>query len=161
MDTLEDRLESYLTQLMSICGRWTAWITEQEQAAVLGNYRRLEELTTAADGVLAEIQELHRVRQTLLDDAKVAGWPSTDLYTLAQALPSWANRAQRERVRTAKRQMDQLRRLHLAIWVLISHCERFASETMLLLCHGRMEASVYSATGNADTSGGHLLDAQI
>jgi len=83
------------------------------------------------------------------------------LYSLAQALPSWAIRSRRERVRTAKRQMDNLRRLHLAIWVLISQCERFANETIQLFSYGQLEASVYSSTGNADTGGGHLLDAQI
>jgi hypothetical protein len=57
--------------------------------------------------------------------------------------------------------MDHLRRLHLAIWVLISQCERFASESIQLLTYGQLEASVYSSMGNADTGGGHLLDAQI
>jgi len=161
METLDERLESYLTQLMNICGRWSQWISEQEQAAVTGNYSRLQELTSAADGLLNEIQSLHTVRQAILDDAKLSHLPHADLFTLAQSLPSWSNRAQRERVRTAKRQMDHLRRLHLAIWVLISQCERFTNETMQLLSYGQLEASVYAATGNADTGGGHLLDAQI
>ncbi len=161
MESLDERLESYLTQLMSICGRWSRWISEQEQAAVTGNYDRLQELTSAADGLLNEIQSLHIVRQLMLDDAKQANLPHSDLYSLAQALPSWSNRAHRERVRTAKRQMDHLRRLHLAIWVLISQCERFTNETMQLLSYGQLEASVYSASGNADTGGGHLLDAQV
>jgi hypothetical protein len=161
MESLDDRLESYLTHLMDICARWSTWITQQEQAAVTGNYKRLEELTSAADVLLTEIQGLHRVRQSILDDAKTAGMVHADLYSLAQALPSWAIRTQRERVRTAKRHMDHLRRLHLAIWVLISQCERFASETIQLFSYGRVEASVYSSTGNADTSGGHLLDAQV
>ena len=161
METLDDRLESYLTQLMTICARWSKWISDQEQAAVEGNYDRLQQLTNAADGLLAEIQNLHIVRQGILEAARAAELPHADLYTLAQALPSWANLAHRERVRTAKRQMDHLRRLHLAIWVLISQCERFANETMQLLSYGQLEASVYAATGNADTGGGHLLDAQI
>jgi len=161
MESLDDRFESYLTQLMDICGRWSTWITQQEQAAVTGNYKRLEELTSAADGLLAEIQGLHSVRQSILDDAKYAGMAHPDLYSLAQALPSWAVRSRRERVRTAKRHMDHLRRLHLAIWVLISQCERFANESIQLFSYGQLEASVYSSTGNADTSGGHLLDAQI
>jgi hypothetical protein len=161
METLDDRLESYLTQLMDICGRWSAWITQQEQAAVLGNYKRLEELTSAADGLLAEIQGLHSARQKILDDAKKVEMPYGDLFSLAQALPSWGIRSRRERVRTAKRQMDHLRRLHLAIWVLISQCERFASESIQLLSYGQLEASVYSSTSNTDTGGGRLLDAQI
>lgn len=161
MHSLDDRLESYLTQLMDICSRWSIWITEQEQAAITGNYKRLEELTSAANGLLAEIQGLHSVRQAILDTAKIDGMVHADLYSLAQALPSWAVRSRRERVRTAKRHMDHLRRLHLAIWVLISQCERFATESIQLLSYGQVEASVYSATGNADTSGGHLLDAQI
>lgn len=161
MESLDDRLESYLSQLMDVCGRWSTWITLQEQAAVSGNYKRLEELTSAAEGLLNEIQGLHGARQAILSDAKNAGLPNSDLYTLAQSLPSWAIRSQRERVRTAKRQMDHLRRLHLAIWVLISQCERFASESIQLLSYGQLETSVYSSTGNADTGGGHLLDAQI
>lgn len=161
METLDDRLESYLTQLMDICGRWSTWITQQEQAAVLGNYKRLEELTSAADGLLAEIQGLHGARQKILEDAKKADMPYGDLYSLAQALPSWGIRSRRERVRTAKRQMDHLRRLHLAIWVLISQCERFASESIQLLSYGQVEPSVYSSTSNTDTGGGHLLDAQL
>lgn len=161
MESLDERLESYLTRLMDICGRWSRWISEQEQAAMTGNYQRLQELTSAADGLLQEIQSLHTWRQGILGDAKLAQLPSADLYSLAQSLPSWANRAHRERVRTAKRQMDHLRRLHLAIWVLISQCERFTNETMQLLSYGHLEASVYASTGNTDTGGGHLLDAQI
>ncbi len=161
MESLDVRLESYLTQLMDVCGRWSQWITKQEQAAVTGNYKRLEELTSAADGLLEEIQGLHSVRQKILEAAKLSGLPSVDLYSLAQSLPSWSVRSHRERVRTAKRQMDHLRRLHLAIWVLISQCERFANESIQLLSYGQVEASVYSSTSNSDTGGGHLLDAQI
>jgi hypothetical protein len=161
MELLDDRLESYLTQLMDICSRWSTWITLQEQAAVTGDYKRLEELTYAANGLLTEIQGLQSARQAILAEAKNAGIPNADLYSLAQALPSWSIRSRRERVRTAKRQMDHLRRLHLAIWVLISQCERFASESIQLLTYGQLEASVYSSMGNADTGGGHLLDAQI
>ncbi len=161
METLDDRLESYLTQLMTICGRWSQWISDQEQAAVEGNYERLQQLTNAADGLLAEIQRLHRERQQILEVAKSVELPHADIYTLAQALPSWSIRARRERVRTAKRQMDHLRRLHLAIWVLISQCERFANETMQLLSYGQLESCVYAPTTNADNGGGHLLDAQI
>ena len=161
METLDDQLESYLTQLMTVCARWSTWISEQENAAVAGNYERLQQLTGAADGLLAEIQGLHGVRQHILEQARAASLPHADLYSLSQSLPSWSDRARRERVRTAKRQMDHLRRLHLAIWVLISQCERFASETMQLLSYGQLEASVYAATGNSDTGGGHLLDAQI
>lgn len=161
MGLLDDRLESYLTRLMDVCGRWSTWITQQEQAAVSGNYRRLDELTSAAGGLLGEIQTLHSVRQAILDEARNAGLPHADLYSLAQALPSWALRARRERVRAARRQMDHLRRLHLAIWVLISQCERFASESIQLLSYGQLEASVYASTGNADNGGGHLLDAQL
>lgn len=161
MERLDDRLESYLTQLMDVCGRWSEWISQQELAAVAGNYKRLEELTSAADGLLAEIQALHGVRQAILAEAKSEGLPHADLYSLAQGLPSWAIIARRERVRTAKRQMDHLRRLHLAIWVLISQCERFASESIQLLSYGQLEASVYSSMNNADNGGGHLLDAQL
>ena len=161
MESMDDRLESYLTQLMDICGRWSTWIAQQELAAVTGNIRRLEELTMAADGLLVEIQGLQAARQAILDEAKHLALPHADLYALAQALPSWAIRARRERVRTAKRQIDHLRRLHLAIWVLISQCERFASESIQLLSYGQLEGSVYASSGHADTGGGHLLDAQI
>ena len=161
MEFLDNRLESYLTQLLTISGRWSTWISDQEQAAVAGNYERLQQLTNAADGLLAEIQGLHRERQQILEDAKSVELPHADIYTLAQSLPSWSNRTRRERVRTAKRQMDHLRRLHLAIWVLISQCERFANETMQLLSYGQLEACVYAPTVNADNSGGHILDAQI
>ena len=161
MESMDDRLESYLTQLMDICGRWSIWIAQQELAAVTGNFRRLDALTSAAGGLLAEIQGLQVVRQAILDDAREVALPHADLYSLAQALPSWAVQARRERVRTAKRQMEHLRRLHLAIWVLISQCERFACESIQLLSYGRVEGSVYSSSGHADTGGGHLLDAQI
>ncbi len=161
MESLDDRLESYLSELMDICARWSTWITQQEQAAVSGNYKHLEELTSAAGGLLAEIQSLHSARQSILNEAKKSGMPHGDLYSLSQSLPSWTVRTRRERVRTAKRQMDHLRRLHLAIWVLISQCERFASESIQLLSYGQLESSVYSSTGNADNGGGHLLDAHI
>jgi tRNA A37 N6-isopentenylltransferase MiaA len=160
MNDIEDRLNAYLEHLLAVCGRWSAWIAEQEQAAVVGNYQRLDELTHASGDLLEEIQSLHTQRASILALAESKQLPSTAIIDLAQSLPSWTNPAVRERVRQAKRQMEHLRRLHLAIWVLISQCERFVSETMSLLNYGRLSTAVY-VPDNSDTGGGRLLDAQL
>ncbi len=161
MDDIEAHLEQYLNQLSSVCNRWSRWIAEQEQAAVVGDYHRMNELTDASAGLIEEIQQLHTAREELLVLAEQRGLPAQSLTEMASALPRWADVSFRERVRQAKRQIDHLRRLHLAIWVLISQCERFVSETMSLLNYGRVGTSVYIPPINADDSGGQLLDAQL
>lgn len=161
MNGVDERLSRYLDHLMAVCSDWSTWIADQEHAAVVGNYQRLDELTQASSGLLDELKGLQDQRAAILQEALAAGWKCASISELAQLLPSWTDPKQRERVRAARRQMEHLRRLHLAIWVLISQCERFASETMSLLSYGRLTSSVYLSNSNSDTGGGQLLDAQL
>ncbi len=158
MQALDARLENYLNHLGQIVAQWSEWIAEQELAVVAADFSDLNQLTMSAEPLLAHVRELQRERNEILSEALALGIQATTLLEVAQSLPSWSNLAKRERIRAARRHMDHLRRLHLAIWVLISHCERFASETMQIFNRGQVEASVYSATGKADTCGGQLLD---
>jgi flagellar biosynthesis/type III secretory pathway chaperone len=160
MQALSSRLDDYLNYLIQICATWSDWIAEQEQAVVKSDFHRLNHLTASADQLLVQIQGLHREREEILREAAEVGVRANTLKELAESLPSWSNPAARERLRTANRHIEHLRRLHLAIWVLISHCERFASQTIQIMSHGQLEASVYASTGRADTSGGQLLDTQ-
>ena len=160
MQAFNERLENYFSHLMQLCSTWSEWICQQEQAAVDADFSRLNLLTQSADQLLAHIRGLHTEREEILQDAQEQGIEVKTLQDLALTLPNWSSPAGRERIRAAQRHLDQLRRLHLAIWVLISHCERFTSATMQILSRGEMEASVYASTGRADTSGGQLLDTQ-
>lgn len=160
MQAFNVRLEDYFNHLMQLCTTWSEWIAGQEQATVGADFSRLNELTHSADQLLAHIRGLHTEREEILSDAKEQGLQVATLQDLAKTLPDWSTPSGRERIRSAQRHIEHLRRLHLAIWVLISHCERFASETMQILSRGQMEASVYASSGKADTSGGQLLDTQ-
>ncbi len=158
MQAISDRLEAYLNLLTLHCAEWSEWIAEQEQAVIQSDFTRLNQLIASADQLLAHVRELHQERLQILSEANAAGISATTLLEIAQTLPSWSSAVRRERMWAAQRHIEHLKRLHLAIWVLISHCERFADESMQIFGRGHVEASVYTASGQADTSGGQLLD---
>ncbi len=155
------RLESYLVQLSEINRRWSEWLTGGEEAFMRSDIEHLDDLTTGAGELMGELNDVLAGRAQLLADAKQAGMPSSDLQSLARSLPAWRRPELRESVARARQQLSNLRKRHVATWVLVSHGLQFANDTMRLLTAGTSERDVYVQNQKADTSGGQLLDASV
>ena len=156
------RLESYLLQLSEINDRWAAWLARNEQTVLdLPAAEQLQSLNAQAAELMEELTAVTASRQQILDDAAQLGLPAADLHTLAKSLPAWKRPRLRGAISTAKRQLANLRRLHVATWVLISHKLQFYRDSMALMMLGTIRQDVYLQTRDTDTGGGQLLDASL
>ncbi len=158
--SLTFRLETYLVQLADVNRRWTQWLSDSELAVAGRESRQLLALESAATSLFQELQQVVVDRQQLLDDACQAGWEAPDLTSLAQCLPAWDRPALRQSLNMARWELANLRRLHVATWVLISQAVHFYNDTLQLLMVGN-QPHVYQHGRPTDTGGGRLLDASL
>ncbi len=156
------RLESYLLQLSEINRRWEDWLRTSETSAFdRPDHTQQQTLATQAESLMQELQGVNASRQAILDDAAKLGLAATDLQSLARNLPAWNRPRLRAAIATAKRQLANLRRLHVAAWVLVSQRLQFYHDSMALLMLGTVRQDVYLKTKDSDTGGGQLLDASL
>lgn len=157
---LLEQVDSYLVGLRSLCHRWTAWLSEQEQAIVAGDFHLLDGFSGVAEKLFADLWQLHQTRQSLLNSGSVLGFNSQSLNELAQQLPGGWTMTRRKLLRQSRSELSQLRRLHVAASILLALCGRDIQQTLTIIAHGEIEASVYSLRNESGTMGGQLLDAQ-
>lgn len=158
--SLTFRLESYLLQLADINRRWSQWLASIELATVSRDPQSLSSLEPSASALFAELKQVVANREQLLVDAQASGLPHSDLSALARHLPAWRKAAFRASLLQARVQLSNLRRLHVATWVFISQAVSFYADSMQLLMAGA-QPHVYLQSGNKDTTGGRLLDANL
>lgn len=158
--SLTFRLESYLVQLADVNRRWADWLAGSELAAVGRDSQKLLALQPEAEVLFQELQQVIVNRQQLLDDARHSGLPHNDLTSLARRLPAWDKPSLRGNLLAARQQLANLRRLHVATWVLLSQLLRFYQESMQLLTSG-YPPHVYHSERQAETGGGRLLDQSL
>lgn len=173
--SLTFRLETYLVQLADINRRWTVWLNECElgvlersnprgqPSGLLVNGEGSPEnhaLGSTATSLFAELQQVIEDRKQILADARQAGLVAVDLTELARLLPAWDKPALRQSLLVARSQLANLRRLHVATWVLISQAFHFYSDTLQMLIVGSTPY-VYQHGGQTDLGGGRLLDASL
>lgn len=173
--SLTFRLETYLIQLADINRRWTAWLVDCELGSLKREYRpmqpqgrldnrqtALEEnpLASTANALFAELRQVIEDRQQILTDARQAGFVAADLTALARQLPAWDKPALRQNLLFARSQLANLRRLHVASWVLISQAFHFYNDTLQMMMVGSTP-HVYQHGRQTDLGGGRLLDASL
>ncbi len=158
--SLTFRLESYLMQLSDINRRWMQWLTEHESSAVSRNTMQLLAMEGSAQSLFGELAQIVADREQLLADAKLIGLDCSDLSSLARKLPAWEKPTLRNSLATARAQISNLQRLHVATWVVISQAGRFYGESMHLLLIGN-HPHVYTDDRAGDLGGGRLLDASL
>ncbi len=154
------RLESYLLQLADMNQRWNHWLSLGEIAVVLGDKVKLAEFESNAVGLIGELEGMLDSRQQLLNDAQEIGLTSTDLRSLAQRLPAWNRPRLRASVANANQQLANLRRLHVATWILINQRLQLYRDSISVMMAGKMQQAVYLPT-QALEGGGLLLDASL
>ncbi len=158
--SLTFRLESYLRRLADVNRRWTDWLARSELAAVSQDSGKLLALQPQADVLFQELQQVIVDRQQLLDDARQNGLPHSDLTSLARRLPAWDKSNLRSSLLIARQQLANLRRLHVATWVLLSQLLHFYQDSMQMLMLG-YTPHVYHSERQAETGGGRLLDQSL
>ncbi len=159
--TFEQAIGKYLERVVEATSRWSGWLAEHEQALLLGEYARLESHASSAHKLFTELSGLTDERQRLLDQASEdAGCKFSSIKQLARTLPAWQLQEFRELLLAAERRMSHLKRLNLAVWVLVSQCSRMTNEMVQLFVRGKPESSVYIDSPMADDQGGQLLDAR-
>lgn len=159
--SLTFRLESYLVQLADVNRRWTEWLTGSEIAAVGRHHSQLLALQPQAEVLFEELQQVIVNRQQLLDDARQSGLPYSDLTSLARHLPAWDKPSLRNSLLAARQQLANLRRLHVATWVLLSQTLQFYQESIQLLMVGNHPHVYHSTQRSGETGGGRLLDCSL
>lgn len=159
--SLAERLKTYLQELSAVNRRWTDWMSQCEQAVLRDNIQHLDELTPQASSLFQDIEGMVATRNEILQDAKQSGLAARDLQSLADRLIAELGPGIRSALRTARQQLHHLRRLHAAVWVLVSECLQTHRGTMMLLVAGHTDDHVYVQSPNADTAGGQLLDTDL
>ncbi|MCA9133741.1 MAG: flagellar export chaperone FlgN [Planctomycetales bacterium] len=158
---LSFRLESYLVQLADINRRWAEWLGGCETAVVAVDLSRLQSMEPMATSLMQELTQVQEDRKQLLDDAQRCGLPHANLRSLARGLPAWDKPSLRGSLVQAAQQLSNLRRLHVATWVMLSQALQFTAGSMQLMNAGNSQRHVYMADEKADTGGGRLLDASL
>lgn len=159
--SLTFRLESYLLQLTDINQRWTQWLTDTELTIAKSDSQQLTEVSATSEALMAELRELLDGRARLLADANATGLEVSDIATLAQRLPAWNKAGLRESVRYARSQVNNLRRLHAATWVMLSQMLHHYGDMMKILMLGHAKTDVYLKDARTEMGGGQLLDASL
>ncbi len=160
-DSITMRLEAYLIQLTAVNQRWVDWLRRQEQSVVSLELESLQALRQEAGQLIAELSEMKSLRSTMLEDAERLGLPARNLQMLARSLPAWKKNSVRAAITSARGQLSNLRRLHVAVWVLIHQMSHFYSGSLQLLTDGATGRPAYVRSGNVDTGGGTLLDQDL
>ncbi len=154
------RLEAYLLQLADVNQRWTQWLSRGELAVASNNRGELAEFESQATGLIGELADMLESRQQLLDDAKQIGLSYADLHSLARSLPAWGRPRLRAAVALASQQLSNLRRLHVATWLLIHQRLQLYRDSIALMMVGTTQQAVYLPTQSME-GGGQLLDASL
>lgn len=154
------RLEAYLVRLSEISRRWSEWLGENELAAIANEHRPLQALQPVAEQLFLELKQVIIERQQLLDGARQCGLPHNDLTSLAHCLPAWNKPSLRSSLMAARQQLANLRRLHVATWVMLNQALQYYQGALQLLMVGNLP-HVYHSHRYEETGGGRLLDQSL
>lgn len=156
------RLETYLLQLSEIQLRWIDCLSHMQRAAQLQDLGNLEKLQSTVELLRVEMQEQIDRRGEMISEGQQAGLRVASLRGLAERLPAWSRPRFRAAFMAVKNQADQLRRMHIATWVLLHQTQQHLQDVSLIFTQGSARRDVYECgtTTSAET-GGHLLNTSL
>lgn len=156
------RIEAYLLQLNQVQRRWHRWLSDMQLAATQRQAERLGELQLASQSLNDELREVSELRLQMIEQARLEGWPVRNLRSIAERLPAWNRPRFRASVNAARTQIEQLRRLHIATWVVLNQCFQYYDQMAMLITYGAVRHDVYEMPRSSlMESGGQLLDASL
>lgn len=156
------RLEAYLVQLGEVHRLWQSWLSNTQKAATAIDTDQLVALQSVAGELGKELENIRDSRQRMLTEARQSGWPAKSLLSLAEKLPAWNRPSFRAAFSTARNRLEQIRRLHVATWVMLNQSAQHYQEMTMLLTLGTTHRDVYETDGSRlRDGGGQLLDASL
>lgn len=156
------QLESYMTDLDDITQRWQAWLEESESQSrpTLLESEATERFRLEGSALIDEFKRLVTLREQLLAEAHHLGWRGTTLRTLGEWLPNFNPMWVRSAFETARQNLEQLRRLHVATWVALRQSADYCQDTLEIVMSGGIRSDVTIDRRQPD-SGGQLLDTSL
>ncbi len=156
------QIEAYLMQLSDVQQRWQKWLSEMQRATANRDLDKLNKLQQSADGLNQELRDLTANRQQMISEARQNGQPVRSLRGIAERLPAWGRPRFRAAFNTARNQIEQLQRMHIATWVLVNQSVHYFQEINMLFSYGAIRNDVYELPhSNPLEGGGQLLDASL
>ena len=156
------QIEAYLMQLSDVQQRWQKWLSEMQRATANRDLDKLNKLQQSAEGLNQELRDLTANRQQMIDEARQSGQPVRSLRGIAERLPAWGRPRFRAAFNTARNQIEQLQRMHIATWVLVNQSVHYFQEINMLFSYGAIRNDVYDLPhSNPLEGGGQLLDASL
>ena len=160
-DQFTTRIETYLSQLDNALGRWNSWLQLGESAGIALDRSLFATFEQRAPELTTSLQELTERRQGLLRAAAEAGLPAQSIQALAKSLPAWQRAEFRSTMKAMQVQLNHLRRLHVAAFILLHQSLQQSRDSLRLLSTGGAgQRTVYCGNDSLD-SGGQLLDAAL
>jgi hypothetical protein len=159
-DQITARVEAYLIHVAETSTRWREWLQLGETASIVLDQQALLAFEQRAPQLTAALQELASRRQHLLDSAQAAGLPADSIQSLARSLPAWQRFSFRSAVEAVRQQLEHLRRMHTAAFILLHQSWQQSRETLRLLSTGSGLTPVYYGNDSLE-GGGQILDAAL
>jgi flagellar biosynthesis/type III secretory pathway chaperone len=150
-------LASLLAELSAIQTDLLRVLTDKRHRLLTSDTASMETLRAKEEELIGRLQACQERRQALLAQAAVEGLPSSDLTSLADALPAHERTALSPRIREAAAHMRLLQHHSLTNWVLVQRTLIHLSQVLEIIATGGRLKPTYGKGDSAD-SGGILVD---
>lgn len=159
IQNLSQNLEHYVWELNRAIQDWQHWLLELE-AGSLRVSRENSTVDLSGAALFQSLNDLIHRREELISQANQLGAPAHSLYALAQCLPIWREVSFRKAFEGARIRLTQLRRDHMATWILLRQSTDYCQDALMLMMSGKTRRD-YTIDQNPPEPGGHLLDASL
>ncbi len=153
----DSELAGLLAELSGIQSDLLAVLTDKRARLLNADKWPLDELQARETDLIARLESCHERRLALLAQAASEGLPSTDLKSLADALPREQRQHFAPRIRDASARMRLVQHHSLANWVLVQRTLIHLSQVLEIIATGGRPEPTYGMRDSART-GGALVD---
>jgi flagellar biosynthesis/type III secretory pathway chaperone len=154
---MHSELASLLTELSAIQTDLLAVLTDKRHRLLTSDAAAMEALRGKEAELIGRLQACQERRQALLVQAAAEGLPSSDLKSLADALPASERTTLSPRIREAATRMRILQHHSLTNWVLVQRTLIHLSQVLEIIATGGRLKPTYGKGDSVD-SGGVLVD---
>lgn len=141
------------TELLDVLSRKRALLAS-------GDREGLAEIQPAEQSLAQRLSDCQHRRQRMLEAAGEQGLPTSDLKTLAEAMPPEARKSLRPKVREARSRARILQHQSLTNWVLVQRTLLHLSQMIEIVATGGQKAPTYEKSGPS-AAGGVLMDKAV
>lgn len=156
---LLNELNNLLTGLEQTQGELETLLSGKTEA--LANLRTgdLLEISRREEQLSLQLQRVLAQRTKLLQQARSAGVPATSLLQLAGVIGKEVRGRLQERIQSARRQAERIRRNNWTHWIIAHRCYSHYTELLELVAQRGEPAPTYTPGKPASYTGGVVLDA--